>query len=164
MKIITLRVADELYDISKQTSTSLNKTTKNIIADYLKSPRTIASFLSEIENNLLNSHKSTIDNLYMDKIKGLVDEEMYKRIYDKTNKEITRINMKLEELNKKKEVNENQTLDSTNFKKCKNSVLDYMSLKTPTKDQIKRLVDRIEIDKDKKVYVYLKFPELLEEL
>ena len=101
---------------------------------------------------------------YTDKIKGLVDEEMYKRIYDKTNKEITRINMKLEELNKKKEVNENQTLDSTNFKKCKNSVLDYMSLKTPTKDQIKRLVDRIEIDKDKKVYVYLKFPELLEEL
>ena len=71
----------------------LNKTTKNIIADYLKSTRTIASFLSEIENNLLNSHKSTIDNLYMDKIKGLVDEEMYKRIYDKTNKEITRINM-----------------------------------------------------------------------
>ena len=64
MKIITLRVADELYDISKQTSTSLNKTTKNIIADYLKSTRTIASFLSEIENNLLNSHKSTIDNLY----------------------------------------------------------------------------------------------------
>ena len=93
MKIITLRVDDELYDISKQTSTSLNKTTKNIIADYLKSPRTRASFLSEIENNLLNSHKSTIDNLYMDKIKGLVDEEMYKRIYDKTNKEITRINM-----------------------------------------------------------------------
>lgn len=42
MKIITLRVDDELYDqiynISKQTSTSLNKTTKNIIADYLKSP------------------------------------------------------------------------------------------------------------------------------
>ena len=40
MKIITLRVDDELYDqiynISKQTSTSLNKTTKNIIADYLK--------------------------------------------------------------------------------------------------------------------------------
>ena len=93
MTIITLRIYDALYDISKQTSTSLNKTTKNIIADYLKSPRTISSFLSEIENNLLNSHKSTIDNLYMDKIKGLVDEEMYKRIYDKTNKEITRINM-----------------------------------------------------------------------
>lgn len=66
MKIITLRVDDEIYDqiynISKQTSTSLNKTTKNIIADYLKSPRTIASFLSEIENNLsiLNREINTI--------------------------------------------------------------------------------------------------------
>ena len=113
-------------------------------------------------NNLLNSHKSTIDNLYMDKIKGLVDEEMYKRIYDKTNKEITRINMELEELNKKKEGNENQTLDSTNFKRCKNSVLDYMSLGNRTKDQVKRLISRIEIDKDKKVYVHLRFPELIE--
>lgn len=46
MKIITLRVDNELYDqiynISKQTSTSLNKTTKNIIADYLKNTRTTA--------------------------------------------------------------------------------------------------------------------------
>ena len=62
MKIITLRVENELYDqiynISKQTSTSLNKTTKNIIADYLKSPRTTASFLSEIENNI------SIDELF----------------------------------------------------------------------------------------------------
>mgnify|MGYP004523660501 CR=1 FL=1 len=114
--------------------------------------------------NLLNSHKATIDNLYMDKIKGLVDEEMYKRIYDKTNGEITRINIELEELNKKKEVNENQTLNSTNFKKCKNSVINYMSLKNPTKDQIKMLVNRIEIDKDRKIYVYLNFPKLLEEI
>ena len=43
-------------------------------------------------------------------------------------------------------------------------VLDYMSLKNPTKDQIKRLIDRIEIDKDKKIYVHLKIPELLEQV
>lgn len=66
MKIITLRVDDELYDriynISKQTSTSLTKTTKIIIADYLKNSRTIASFLSEIENSLsiLNHKINTI--------------------------------------------------------------------------------------------------------
>ena len=28
----------------------------------------------------------------MDKVKGLVDEEMYKRIYDKTKQEINRLN------------------------------------------------------------------------
>ena len=115
-------------------------------------------------NNLLNSQKSTIDNLYMDKVKGLVEEEMYKRLYDKTQQEISRLNIELDELNKKKQVNEKQTSENTSFSRCKHSVLDYMFLKNPTKDQIKRLVDRIEIDKDKKIYVHLKFPELLEEV
>ena len=114
-------------------------------------------------NNLLNSKYTTIDNLYMDKIKGLVDKEMYKRIYEKTKIEIDKLNLEIEELEKKKQINEKQTTNNSKFSGCKNSVLDYMSLKNPTKDQIKRLVDRIEIDKDKKVYVYLKFPELLEE-
>ena len=36
-----------------------------------------------------------------------------------------------------------------------------MSLRVPTKDQITRLVEKVEIDKYKKIYVYLKFPELL---
>ena len=98
----------------------------------------------------------------MDKVKGLVDEEMFKRIYDKTKQEINRLNIEIEELNKKKQINEKQTSENTGFSRCKHSVLDYMSLKNPTKDQIKRLVDRIEIDKDKKVYVHLRFPELLE--
>ena len=39
-----------------------------------------------------------------------------------------------------------------------------MSLKDPTKEQVKRLVDRIEIDKDKKVYVHLKFPKLINQI
>ena len=115
-------------------------------------------------NNLLNSQKSTIDNLYMDKVKGLVDEEMYKRIYDKTKQEINRLNIEIEELYNKKQINEKQTSENTGFSRCKHSVLDYMSLKNPTKDQIKRLIDRIEIDKDKKIYVHLKFPELLEQV
>ena len=59
---------------------------------------------------------------------------------------------------------EKQTSENTGFSRCKHSVLDYMSLKNPTKDQIKRLIDRIEIDKDKKIYVHLKFPELLEQV
>ena len=111
---------------------------------------------------LLNSHKNTIDNLYLDKVKGLVDDDMYKRIYDKTQGEISKLNVELEDLEKKKVANENQNNTNSSFHKCKKSILDYMSLKNPTKNMIERLVDRIEIDKDKKVYVHLKFPELKE--
>ena len=111
---------------------------------------------------LLNSHKNTIDNLYLDKVKGLVDNEMYKRIYDKTQDEISKLNIELENLEKKKQANEKQNDTNSSFHKCKKSILDYMSLKNPTKNMVERLVDRIEIDKDKKVYVHLKFPELKE--
>ena len=111
---------------------------------------------------LLNSHKNTIDNLYLDKVKGLVDDEMYKRIYDKTQDEISKLSIELENLEKKKQANEKQNDTNSSFHKCKKSILDYMSLKNPTKNMIERLVDRIEIDKDKKVYVHLKFPELRE--
>ena len=88
----------------------------------------------------------------------------FKRIYEKTKIEIDKLNLELEELNRKKQINEKQTSYYTSFNKCKRSVLDYMSLKNPTKDQVKRLISRIEIDKDKKVYVHLRFPKLIEEI
>lgn len=113
------------------------------------------------KENKLTEYKNMIDNLYIDKTQGLVDKDMYKRIYEKTKVEIDKINLDLKELSAKKIANENTQKDTPLFKKCKKSVLDYMSLRIPTKEQINRLVEKIEIDKEKKVYVYLKFPELL---
>lgn len=109
----------------------------------------------------LDKYKSIIDDLYVDKTQGLVDKDMYKRIYDKTKKEIDVIELELKDLIDKRRINENQQNDTSLFSKCKKSVLDYMSLRIPTKEQINRLVEKIEIDQDKKVYIYLKFPELL---
>ncbi len=129
----------------------------------LKNIHEIKNKITRLEQ-LLKSHQATIDNLYMDKLKGLVDEEMYKRIYTKTQTDITRINNELAELTKKYQRNEKYLPPNSNLKAWQDSALAYLSLKNPTKAQIKRLVNRIEIDKDKKVYVYLKFPELLEEI
>lgn len=89
---------------------------------------------------------------------------MYKGIYNKTKIEIDKLSLEIEELDKKKQINEKQTTNDSKFNRCKKSVLDDMSLKDPTKEQVKRLVDRIEIDKDKKVYVHLKFPELINQI
>ncbi len=89
---------------------------------------------------------------------------MYKGIYNKTKIEIDKLSLEIEELDKKKQINEKQTTNDSKFNRCKKSVLDNMSLKDPTKEQVKRLVDRIEIDKDKKVYVHLKFPKLINQI
>ena len=117
----------------------------------------------ERKQNVLNTHKNTIDSLYLDKVHGLVDEEMYKRIYEKTMKEIKKLELEISELERQKGINESKQDNNSSFSKCKKSALDYMSLKNPTKEQLMRLVDKIEIDKDKKIYVHLKFPELLVE-
>ena len=140
----------EHYNFNELDVASKNIITKNIEEINKKIKRL---------NNLLNSYKSTIDNLYMDKVKGLIDLDMYKRIYDKNNSQIDKINLELEELNKKKQINENKMLN-TSFNEYKKNVLDYISLKNPSRDQIKRLISRIEIDKDKKIYVYLRFQEV----
>ena len=125
----------------------------------IKNLREINKKIEKIDNEI-NSHKNMIDSLYMDKVSGLVDEDMYKRIYDKTKTEIKKLEIELEELVRKKD-NNKSVQNTSSFNRCKKSVLDYMSLKNPTKNQIMRLIDRIEIDKDKKIYVHLKFPELI---
>ena len=135
----------------------------NITIALEKSAETVAAMVAKgfcpIECSFGN--KSIIDDLYVDKTQGLVDKDMYKRIYDKTKKEIDVIELELKDLIDKRRINENQQKDTSLFNRCKKSVLDYMSLRIPTKEQINRLVEKIEIDQDKKVYVYLKFPELL---
>lgn len=125
----------------------------------IKNLREINKKIEKVDNEI-NFHKNMIDSLYMDKVSGLVDEDMYKRIYDKTKAEIKKLEIELEELMRKKD-NNKSVQNTSSFNRCKKSVLDYMSLKNPTKNQIMRLIDRIEIDKDKKIYVHLKFPELI---
>ncbi len=54
--------------------------------------------------NLLESNKATIDNLHMDKLKGIIDEDMYKKIYDKTKLEIDKLNIEKVEIDKNEKV------------------------------------------------------------
>ena len=115
----------------------------------------------EKSTNLLNKYNNTIDNLYIDKVKGIVNENTFTRIYQKTNLEIKKLEEDIAKLEEQKKINEQHRDQSSPFARLKKSVLDYMSLRIPTKEQIMRLVERIEIDKDKKIYVYLKFPDLL---
>ena len=150
---------------------SLNDEINELDKEITSKEEFINSLKEEIDNVMVYNQVSQGENIYLEYIFAAetYSDMVYRymiaeQINNYNNTMIEDMNKEIEELNKKKEVNEKQTTNNSKFSGCKNSVLDYMSLKNPTKDQIKRLVDRIEIDKDKKVYVYLKFPELLEEL
>ena len=106
------------YDFSEVEDNSKSIVIKNI--------KEINKKIEKVQNTL-NTHKIAIDTLYMDKVHGLVDEDMYKRIYEKTKIEIKKLEEELTDLEKQKEINEKQQGSNFTFNKCKKFVLDYMS-------------------------------------
>lgn len=155
-------IIEYLQDICERYSnyfdlSNIEDNTEKIVIEKLND---INKKIDKLEREL-ESTKTMIDSLYMDKVNGLVDEDMYKRIYEKTKITKLKIEEEIKSLLLEKSKFEDQTIDQTKYNKRKKAILDYMSLKNPTRDQIVRLVNKIEIDKDKKVYVHLKFPELM---
>lgn len=61
----------------------------------------------------------TIDSLYLDKVHGLVDEDMYKKNYEKTMKEIKKLELEISELKRQKGINESKQNHNSKFFKCK---------------------------------------------
>jgi len=140
----------EKYDFDQLDHTSETILTKNILE---------INYKIENRTNILNKYKNTIDNIYMDKVHGVISEDMFKRLYDKTEIEMTKLKTELNLLNEQKKINKIHQEQTSQFLHCRKSVIEYMTLQNPTKEQITKLVDKIEIDKDKTIYVYLKFPD-----
>ena len=109
----------------------------------------------DINNNL--------DKMYMDKLQGIILEEDYIRvsqkfIFDRTNlmKQKEELEQKLigteEKISIKNKTKEEKELDELIEKFFKLEQIDKMYLY--------RLINKIEIDKDKNVYIYFNFSKL----
>ena len=103
---------------------------------------------------------SNLDKMYMDKLKGILLEEDYirysqKSIFERTNlfKQKKELEQKLtqaeEKILTKSETNEEKQLDEL--------IENFLKLEQIDKMYLYRLIDRIEIDKDKNVYIYFNF-------
>ena len=109
----------------------------------------------DINNNL--------DKMYMDKLTGVLQEEDYVRVSQKFNLERTKLNeqkkvleQKLieteEKINTKNKTKEEKELDEL--------IENFLKLEKIDKIYLYRLINKIEIDKDKNVYIYFNFSKL----
>ena len=114
--------------------------------------------LDKIQNNI-KLQSTYIDSLYKDKLKGLIDEEMFKRQYN---------NLTMETLNFKKKSNEietklynlkNKAVDKENTKYT-SIINEYLSLKKPSKQLLASLIDKIIIDEEKNINICYKIKPL----
>lgn len=104
----------------------------------------------------LESIKNNLDNMYIEKLKNKITEEMYERVYDKLKKEIALKNDKLNEIN---EYLEKLSDDIDSFNIIKKEVREFKN-KYPTRDLILKLIKNIFIHEDGNIDIYFNFKEL----
>lgn len=103
----------------------------------------------EIANNKLTNN---LDKTYMDMLKGIIDEEQYKRISDSLKKEIEKNKSSIDNL--KNEKSDENKIDKKQIEKY---IDEFLSLDNPTRELIINLVEKIYIYQDKQVDIIFTF-------
>lgn len=123
-----------------------NKTTykKNILQNQIL---TIQSKINQINKK--------IDNLYEDKLNGLLSVDDFQRMYISSLNQKEQLENSIKELEKEKE----ETSHEVDLKKL---VTEFMKMENVTREMIVSLIDKITVSEDKKIKIYYKFSILNE--
>ena len=118
--------------------------------------------LSQV-NKAINEINSNLDKMYMDKLRGVLQEEDYIRVSQKLKFERTKLNEQKKELDQKLSQTE-ENVDNKNKakeeKELDKLIEDFLKLEKIDKIYLYRLINKIEIDKDKNIYIYFNFSKL----
>ena len=122
---------------------------------------------SKLEKNLYNlKQKLDIQNrmlieLYEDKVNKIIKIEDFERMYQQKNDEKKEIIKKIKNIEAEiKKIEEK--VNDVDMKKIKENASEILSLDNITKEMYQKLIERIEIDKEKKIYIKFKFAKYTE--
>ena len=114
-------------------------------------------------NKAISEINSNLDKMYMDKLRGVLQEEDYIRISQKLKYERIKLNEHKKELEQKLSQTE-EKMDNKNKvkeeKELEELIEDFLKLEKIDKIYLYRLINKIEIDKDKNIYIYFNFSKL----
>lgn len=129
--------------------------TLDISEGYKKKIEQIDKQILDINNNL--------DKMYMDKLQGIITEEDYVRISNKLTFSRTNLAKQKEELEQKlnkSEQNFNKKDNTKDEKELNELIEEFLKLEKVDKIYLYRLINKIEINKDKNIYIYFNFAKL----
>ena len=135
LKISDSDIENTLSNISKGTNTQKSIIDRKIIE--------IGNKIDELE--------SQIDDLYKDKVKKIISIDDFSRIYENVQREKKEFIKKLEDL--QKDHDNNKEINVLDVKKIKNMLREFLACEEPNKEFLFRLIDRIEMDKNKKIKI-----------
>lgn len=142
---------------------------KRTCKQYLE-PIDVSSIDNEINNKNRNNIKTQekiseletkekeylrkLDMLYEDKFKGLVSDEMYKRIANETEVLLSKLRNEIDKLKDDTKVIKNKTDD---LKQYEDKIKSSIDIENPTRELIQTIIEKIIIDKDKNIEIIYKF-------
>ncbi len=109
--------------------------------------------------NDIKEHTIFVDELYKDKLKGLIDEEMFKRQYNNIRAETLNLKEKANEIKRELNIIKNKIANKDNMR-YKSIIKEFLSLNNPSKKLLSSLIDKIVIDEEKNVNIYYKIKPL----
>lgn len=109
----------------------------------------------------LNLSNRILEELYEDKVNQVIMVEDFERLYNQTNED------KKETIKKIKEIEVNikqieEKLNDVDMKKIGKRAKEILSLDNITKDMYQKLIERIEFDKEKNIFIKFKFSKYIE--
>ena len=124
--------------------------TLNIKEDFIKKIEQTNKTILEINNNL--------DKMYMDKLKGVLLEDDYIKYSQKFNLERTNLKKQKKELQLKLTQMEEEIYNKQKENiKLNDLIENFLKFEKIDKMYLYRLINKIEIDKDKNVYIFFNF-------
>ncbi len=151
-----------LKDIKKKCKTFLKT---NNFEELLKNNDKIVKIQLDLEKqitktkNEISQQDIFIDRLYKDKLKGIIDEEMFKRQYNNLTQDKINLKKKINELETKLFTIKNKIANKDNAKYT-SIIEEYLSLKKPSKKLLSSLIDKIIIDEEQNVNICYKIKPL----
>ena len=119
--------------------------------------------IESVKNNIskleidINKLKTSLDNMYMDKLLNKVTEEMYERVHLKLAKDIEEKEIKLKEAKEYLNEIENSGETAENLKALVN---EFINVEHPTRDLILKLINHISIHENGNIDIHFNFKEL----
>lgn len=100
---------------------------------------------------------SNLEKIYFDKIEGKIEEGFFNQVYNKIKNDILLYEKKIEDLNiYKEEIKEN----ASKSKDLKIIINEFLSLESPTRELMIKLINRIDVHEDKIIDIHFNFKEL----
>lgn len=161
-QIRTDYLEEQIKEQIKNESKNITYSEEELKEIYKESQRKNIEKINKLEKDLINNKKKlkkinkTIEEIYLDKINNIIEKEDFKMIYNEKLDERKKVLIDKEKIeNNKEEIK--KKIENMDINKINRIIKETLKFDCISKEIYKMLIEKIEFDKNKNIYVKFKF-------